>query len=167
MGVCPIATATDRREQGIAALMKRALWYWGWEDPRRTFLLLRLGRRLIGQRRLRERMAKSVNGPIPTVLAISPTMRCNYHCLGCYSQNRSSERELSTEELDALLGEAGAFGVSSIVLTGGEPLLRDDLVDLIERHQRMLFVLVTNGSLLTVQTPNDWLTAPILSHWSA
>ena len=89
---------------------------------------------------------------MPSVLAVSPTMRCNYSCAGCYSRGRPTDDELSTSELDALYSEAAELGVHSIVLTGGEPLLRGDTVDLIARHRRLLFFTITNGSLMTSDT---------------
>jgi MoaA/NifB/PqqE/SkfB family radical SAM enzyme len=53
--------------------------------------------------------------------------------------------------MDALFTEAEELGVATIVITGGEPLLRADILDLAARHQRLLFVLITNGSLVTRQ----------------
>lgn len=99
--------------------------------------------------RRRKRQNGRIDGPIPPVVAISPTMRCNYNCSGCYSRGRPTADELSTEELGALLDEAGQLGVISIVVTGGEPLLRDDVLDLVVRHRRLLFVMITNGSCVT------------------
>jgi MoaA/NifB/PqqE/SkfB family radical SAM enzyme len=79
-------------------------------------------------------------------------MRCNYSCAGCYSRGRPTENELSTDELDTLFAEAEDLGVSAIVVTGGEPLLRGDMLDIIARHRRLLFVPITNGSLVTPET---------------
>jgi MoaA/NifB/PqqE/SkfB family radical SAM enzyme len=76
-------------------------------------------------------------------------MRCNYNCQGCYSRDRSTDNELSTDALNTLFSEAEELGIHSIVLTGGEPLLRNDLLDLISHHHRLLFFLITNGSLVT------------------
>lgn len=76
-------------------------------------------------------------------------MRCNYNCLGCYSRGRSSKDELSTDELDGFYTEAADLGVAAIVVTGGEPLLRADLLDLAASHRSLLFVMITNGSLVT------------------
>ena len=99
--------------------------------------------------RRRKRQNGRIDGLIPSVVAISPTMRCNYTCSGCYSRGRSTQDELSTEELSALLVEAEKLGVISIVVTGGEPLMRDDMLDLVDRHRRLLFVMITNGSFVT------------------
>lgn len=91
-------------------------------------------------------MAQEVTGIIPVVLAISPTMRCDYSCLGCYSKGRDTKNELSFEELDKLFGEAEALGIPSVVVTGGEPFSREDFITLVARHRKLLFVAITNGS---------------------
>jgi MoaA/NifB/PqqE/SkfB family radical SAM enzyme len=52
-------------------------------------------------------------------------------------------------ELDTLFGEAADMGVLSILLTGGEPLLCPELPRLITQYPQLLFVVVTNGSLVT------------------
>jgi MoaA/NifB/PqqE/SkfB family radical SAM enzyme len=97
----------------------------------------------------RRRLERRIGAPIPWVVAVSPTMDCNYDCRGCYSRGRPTEDELSVRELDDLFTEAENLGVLAIVVTGGEPLLRDDLLEAFRRHQRLLFVLITNGSLVT------------------
>jgi MoaA/NifB/PqqE/SkfB family radical SAM enzyme len=76
-------------------------------------------------------------------------MRCNYNCIGCYSQERATDNELTTNELDTLFSEAVKLGIYAVVVTGGEPLLRTDMLDLIEKYRGLLFVLITNGALVT------------------
>ena len=126
-----------------------ALWIWARFSPRRIIFLLRMFWRHWRADRRRKRQQRQVDGPIPSVLAISPTMRCNYNCQGCYSRGRPIDNELSTDELNTLFSEAEELGVHSIILTGGEPLLRDDMLDVIAQHRRLLFFLITNGSLVT------------------
>ena len=126
-----------------------ALWVWGRSSPRRLFFLLRVAWRLWRANSRRKQKQLTIDGPIPYVVAISPTMRCTYNCLGCYSRGRSDDNELTTEEIDNLFTEAEKLGVLVIVVTGGEPLLRDDILKLIARHQRLLFIPITNGSLVT------------------
>ena len=128
-----------------------ALWMWARSSPRRIIFLLRINWGRWCAIRRRRRQQRRIDGSIPSVLAVSPTMRCNYDCQACYSRGRPEDDELSTEELDALFSEAEELGVHSIVLTGGEPLLRDDILDLTTRHHRLLFFLITNGSLITPQ----------------
>jgi MoaA/NifB/PqqE/SkfB family radical SAM enzyme len=111
--------------------------------------LLKVAWRMRRADRRRKGQKKRIDGSIPSVVAISPTMRCNYNCAGCYSRGRPTEDELSTDELETLLAEAEELGVISIVVTGGEPLLRDDMLDLVDCHKRLLFVVITNGSCVT------------------
>jgi MoaA/NifB/PqqE/SkfB family radical SAM enzyme len=126
-----------------------AVLRWAHFSPRRIVFLLRISWRHWLANRRRRRQQCQIDGSIPSVLAISPTMRCNYNCKACYSRGRPTDDELSTDELNRLFSEAEDLGIHSIVLTGGEPLLRDDILDLIAHHHRLLFFLITNGSLVT------------------
>jgi len=144
--------AAQGREQGVGDLVMSALWKWARTSPRRMAFLLPVAWRLWQAKHRRVRHERQIDGPVPSVVAISPTMRCNYNCLGCYSRGRPMDNELSTDELDTLLTEAEGLGVLAVVVTGGEPLLRDDMLDLMARHRRLLFVPITNGSLMTSET---------------
>ena len=126
-----------------------ALWTWGRSSPRRMVFLLRVAWRLWRAECRRRRQQRQIDGLIPLALAISTTMRCNYNCGGCYSRGRRTDGELSTDELDALFKEAEELGVHTIVVTGGEPFLRDDMVELMDHHRCLLFFPITNGSLIT------------------
>jgi MoaA/NifB/PqqE/SkfB family radical SAM enzyme len=148
----PKSASHDDTHQDIGDLVRSALWMWGRSRPRRMVFFLRVAWRMWRANRLHVRRQRETEGPIPTVVAISPTMRCNYSCAGCYSRGRPTKDELSTEELDVLLTEAERLGVLAIVVTGGEPLLREDMLDLVSRHRRLLFVMITNGSFVTPET---------------
>jgi MoaA/NifB/PqqE/SkfB family radical SAM enzyme len=133
----------------VGDLVGLALWRWGracpghfvWVARRATHIGVQELRRLARVRRL--------GAPVPRVIAISPTMACNYNCQGCYSRGRPLEDELTLEELESIFTEAEDLGALSVVVTGGEPLGRQGLLGLIARHRRLLFVLITNGSLLS------------------
>jgi MoaA/NifB/PqqE/SkfB family radical SAM enzyme len=141
-----------RRQPGIGDLVMSALWKWARSSPRRMLFLLRVAWRLWQAKHRRVRHERQIDGLVPSVVAISPTMRCNYNCVGCYSRGRRTDNELTTDELDNLLTEAEELGVLTVVVTGGEPLLRQDMLGLMARHRRLLFVPITNGSLLTLET---------------
>jgi MoaA/NifB/PqqE/SkfB family radical SAM enzyme len=126
-----------------------ALRMWARFSPRRIVFLLRISWHHWRAQRRHRQQQRRLNCQIPSVLAISPTMRCNYNCQGCYSRGRPQDYELSTNELNRLLSEAEELGIHSIVLTGGEPLLRNDILNLTAQHHRLLFFLITNGSLIT------------------
>ncbi len=81
------------------------------------------------------------------------TRRCNLHCAHCYSDSfdREYEGELSTAEARGVIEDLAAFGAPVILFSGGEPLLRPDLFELIGYAQEhgIRAVLSTNGTLIT------------------
>jgi len=83
----------------------------------------------------------------PDAMLISPTMRCNLNCYGCYSGAYSQE-DLPYEVLDRLMGECKEMGIHLVLMTGGEPFLRKDLFDLFEKHEDMMFQIYTNATLI-------------------
>jgi MoaA/NifB/PqqE/SkfB family radical SAM enzyme len=75
-------------------------------------------------------------------------MRCNLSCTGCYAIDYPTENEMSLETVDRFLSEAEDLGVFTVVVTGGEPLLRKGLLDLLLKHRRLVFLVITNGILV-------------------
>jgi len=94
-----------------------------------------------------------------TYLRVSVTDRCDFRCVYCMSEHMSflPKRELLTlEELDRLCSAFIAKGVSKLRITGGEPLVRKNILSLFEGLSRHLatgaleeLTLTTNGSQLT------------------
>ena len=94
--------------------------------------------------------------PMPYIIAINLTRRCNLACTHCYAdalqRNETPQDELTTAEVVRLLEEIGTRAPGTvIVLTGGEPLLRTDVDALVERGAAagLHMVIGTNGALLT------------------
>src|SRR5512139_1130879 len=83
----------------------------------------------------------------PDAMLISPTMRCNLNCYGCYAGVYPQE-DLPYEVLDRVVGECKEMGIHLVLMTGGEPFLRKDLFDLFEKHEEMMFQIYTNGTLI-------------------
>ena len=73
---------------------------------------------------------------LPNVAALELTYRCNHRCLFCSCPWESDETyrkdELKTEQWFAVIDELMKNGVSAFTLTGGEPLMREDLKRIIE-----------------------------------
>lgn len=91
-------------------------------------------------------------GP-PLWLLLELTYRCPLHCVFCYNPT-DFERvgpELATADWLRVLREARALGAVQLGLSGGEPLLRDDLEQLVaEAHQLGYYInLITSGAGLT------------------
>jgi len=81
------------------------------------------------------------------------TKQCNLYCEHCYAA-ATAERapgELSTTEGKRLLEDLAEYGVPVVLFSGGEPLVRDDLVELVAYASDLGIrpVLSTNGTLLT------------------
>lgn len=136
------------KEKRLGQLFFTSLWRWG-RRPGFLLFFFHAGRRLLLARYRHYHKQRTLKTHIPSVLALSPTMMCNYRCLGCYAQDRPTEKELTDTEIDNLLQEAGDLGFASVVITGGEPLLRKNLIPILQRHQHLLFIMISNGSLLT------------------
>jgi MoaA/NifB/PqqE/SkfB family radical SAM enzyme len=84
----------------------------------------------------------------PHMMVISPTMRCNLKCAGCYSAYYNRKDALSTADLDRVYGEAKDLGIRFVVVSGDEPFMREDFLELCERHSDMIFMTYTNGTLI-------------------
>ncbi len=81
--------------------------------------------------------------------------RCNLNCMHCYttSADRDFPGELDTAEVFRVMDDLHAYGVSVLILSGGEPLLRPDIFDISRRAREMGFYvgLSSNGTLITEQ----------------
>ncbi len=86
------------------------------------------------------------------VVVWNTTRRCNLKCVHCYAHARDEvfAGELTTEEGKAVLDDLAAFGAPVVLFSGGEPLVRPDLVQLAEYAvaKGMRAVISTNGTLI-------------------
>lgn len=93
------------------------------------------------------------------VVVWNVTRKCNLRCLHCYShsENRDYQGELTTAQGMSLIDDLADFGVPVILFSGGEPLLRADIITLIThaRKRGIRAVISSNGTLLTRQLADD------------
>ena len=76
------------------------------------------------------------------------TRRCNYRCAGCNVWREQDNEELSTEEIKRGLDVLRKLGVVEVLISGGNPLLRADIDEIIEYASRYFFTTVyDNGSM--------------------
>ena len=73
------------------------------------------------------------------------TYRCQLNCKKCYTGGFKEIKELSTEEWIKIYNILWKIGVPHIVFTGGEPTLREDLIQLISEAEEFVTGLITNG----------------------
>jgi MoaA/NifB/PqqE/SkfB family radical SAM enzyme len=86
----------------------------------------------------------------PTHLAISPTTRCNLRCDGCWAAKYSQVPDMKMDLLERILFEArDEMGIHFFTITGGEPFIRKDLLNLYEKFSDCYFHIYTNGLLIT------------------
>jgi len=87
------------------------------------------------------------------VVVWNVTRRCNLKCVHCYAhaQNRAFSDELSTQEGLNVLDDLAQFGSPVVLFSGGEPIMRPDLVELAGHavSKGMRAVISTNGTLIT------------------
>jgi MoaA/NifB/PqqE/SkfB family radical SAM enzyme len=92
---------------------------------------------------------------IPPFLIASIATACNLHCKGCYArENQTCTDAPVTMEMDSkrwkeLFQEASELGISFILLAGGEPLKRSDVLDEAAAVRSVIFPVFTNGTLFT------------------
>ena len=85
----------------------------------------------------------------PVLIVISPTMRCNLNCYGCYAGKYSKKDDLGLGTLERLILECERIGIYFITISGGEPfILGDDFLNILGRHPGVLFQIYTNGTLI-------------------
>ena len=85
--------------------------------------------------------------------------RCNLKCVHCYSQSKDIEypNELNTKDAKAMLDGLAEYGAPVILFSGGEPLMRKDLMELITyaRDKGLRAVISTNGTLITEEKAEE------------
>jgi MoaA/NifB/PqqE/SkfB family radical SAM enzyme len=76
------------------------------------------------------------------------TRKCNYQCVGCSVWKEPDQRELSTDEIKKGLDILKKLGVIELVISGGNPLLRDDIGEIIDYASKLFVTTICdNGSL--------------------
>jgi len=103
---------------------------------------------------MRNKISKDEGIKVPFFLVISPTMRCNLRCIGCYAGDYSKRDDMQFELMDRILIEAKELGIHFITISGGEPFYWPHLLDILEKHQDMAFQIYTNGTLIDEPTAN-------------
>ncbi len=142
------AYLTQGVEQVVADALKATL-----KDPRESAFLLKFAAASRAASKKR-REAEDAGEHIPSYLIASITSACNLHCAGCYSRcnNATVDAEpvsqLSDAEWLRIFDEADELGISFVLLAGGEPMLRRDIIEAAGKKPNILFPILTNGTFI-------------------
>jgi radical SAM protein with 4Fe4S-binding SPASM domain len=112
-------------------------------------------------------LAASKNRRVPLSFELEITARCNCDCRHCYinqpaADGQAKAGELSLTEIERIAGEAADMGALWCLLTGGEPLLREDFADvyLALKRKGLLVSVFTNATLITARHVELWQKHP-------
>lgn len=115
----------------------------------------------------REQFAREEGFWPPYSMLISPSMRCNLHCAGCYAGEYTQANDLPLEVVDRVLTEGKEMGIHFVTVLGGEPFIRRDMWDMYAKHSDIYFQVFTSGALLSERAVAQLVelgnVAPVLS----
>ena len=105
------------------------------------------------------------NEYLPLLIAWEVTRSCNFNCRHCRAgaRNRKYPNELTTEQCFSLLDNIASFARPIVILTGGEPMLRDDIYDITEHGNKLglRMVMAPCGMLVDDQAINKMIASGI------
>lgn len=135
-------------EKVVAASLRATL-----KDPRESAFMVRFAAasKLASRRRAE---AEKAGEHVPPFLIASITSSCNLHCAGCYSRcnhatvDAAPVCQLSDTAWLTIFQEAEELGVSYILLAGGEPMLRRDIIEAAGKMPNIIFPIFTNGTYM-------------------
>ena len=123
------------------------------KDPRESAYMLKFASASKAASK-RRRELEDAGEHIPSFLIASITSQCNLHCAGCYSRcnhatvDAAPVEQLTSEEWLRIFEEADELGISFILLAGGEPMLRRDIIEAAGKRPNILFPIFTNGTFI-------------------
>ncbi len=91
---------------------------------------------------------------IPPFLIASIATECNLRCAGCYARangscgDRQMQEQLTAGDWRRVFQEASDIGISFILIAGGEPLLRRDVIEAATGFENIIFPVFTNGTMI-------------------
>lgn len=123
------------------------------------------------QKKSQKKDQKPTSEHIPPFLIASITNQCNLHCAGCYARANNScedlsekatsvsdsavctgqggKKLLSADDWNRIFSEAEELSIDFILLAGGEPFVRKDVLLQAGLHESILFPIFTNGTMMT------------------
>lgn len=124
------------------------------KDPRESAFMLKFAAASKRASKRRAKIEKESGLHVPAFLIASITSSCNLHCAGCYSRcnhatvDEAPVKQLKGEEWLKIFKEADELGMSYILLAGGEPMLRRDIIEAAGKMKNIIFPIFTNGTYI-------------------
>ncbi len=84
-------------------------------------------------------------------IRVSLTTRCNLSCFYCHNEGQvDTKEEMTAEEIEKILRVASKLDINQVKFTGGEPLLRNDILEIVKAGRKYMqdVSMTTNGTLL-------------------
>jgi len=124
------------------------------KDPRESAFMLKYS---AASREASKRRAacEKAGEHVPPFLIASLTSSCNLHCAGCYARHNNAccdeapVEQLADEDWLRIFNEARDLGISFILLAGGEPMIRKDVIRAAGDVPEILFPIFTNGTMIS------------------
>ncbi len=123
------------------------------KDPKESIFIAKYAIFSKEATRLR-REATKTGEHIPPFLIASITSNCNLHCSGCYArfnqkyEDQEASKQLTTAQWLKIFKEAKEMGIGFVLLAGGEPMIRRDVIDAAGQIPEIIFPIFTNGTMI-------------------
>ena len=139
--------------EGIEDLMKDVIRA-SLKNPAESLFMAKFALASSRASKKRMKLEKEEGELVPAFLIASITSSCNLHCAGCYARanqacaDEEPVAQLTAEDWTKIFREAEDLGVSFILLAGGEPMLRYDVIEAAGAFDSILFPIFTNGTMI-------------------
>ncbi|KAA0248254.1 MAG: radical SAM protein [Candidatus Jettenia sp. AMX1] len=130
-------------------IFRKAFLPWVLSSPRHLWMALSLFGKVWKKYKSSIRLQNRIDYPIPHSFVLSLTSDCNLACDHCYARVYDEKKVLPSKVLESILRQASSLGCFFFVLTGGESMLYPDLLNILSRHGDSIFILITNGTMVS------------------
>lgn len=141
----------DYLGNGIENIVKKVIKS-SLKNPKESAFVLKYS--LVSKEARRKRINFEKNGEhIPVFLMASITSNCNLFCKGCFARannycGETKRKMLSAKRWEEIFNEAKDLGIAFIILLGGEPLMRKDVIEEASKIKEIVFPIFTNGTMI-------------------
>jgi MoaA/NifB/PqqE/SkfB family radical SAM enzyme len=143
---------TELLNSGISDILETAVRFYINNNKGRAFMLKAFDGMIKSMKTRNEYESRGIH--IPPFLIASVSSVCNLRCGGCYARannqcgDKAVENQMNAGDWQRIFNEAAALGIAFILLAGGEPLMRPEIISAASKNKGILFPIFTNGTLI-------------------